>query len=208
GGDYFDIIRLSSKTVGIAIGDICGHGVPAALLSSTVQAAIRSQLEYTLSPAQVMQHLNRFLMESTAESVFVTLFLGILECKSGVLTYINAGHPPPVHISRERTVKELRAGAAALGIVEQDFRCEQEARVLAGDMLLLYTDGVIESQNKQREIYGRKRLLDVVRGGCLNRKGRKPKLSELSGRIKQDVLAFMAGAKQTDDLTLVELARR
>ena len=206
-GDYFDLIPISARNIGIAIGDICGKGVPAALLSAAVQAAIHCQLEYTSSPEQIVGNLNRLLIRSTAESIFLTLFFGILDLDTGELKYINAGHPPPIFIKRDRSIKELSGTTPALGILEGKFEHEKGVNFEAGDILLLYTDGIIESQNPDKKIYGRKRLLKLIHSLFANGKSTRFKLDTMINRIKNDVVQFIEGAKQTDDLTILAIKR-
>ncbi len=209
-GDYFDFIPIGEppQRFGIAIGDICGKGIPAALLSSTVLAAIRSQLEYTTSPEPIIRNLNRLLIRSTAESIFLTLFFGILDVASGVLKYINAGHPPPILITQDGVIKELSGTTPALGIIEGKLENEHSVEYHSGDVLLLYTDGVIECQNSQKKIYGRKRLQQLLHAMFVGKKLKRIKLETVINRIVTDVKKFIGAAKQTDDLTLLAIRRR
>ncbi len=207
GGDYYDFIPISTKYLGIAIGDICGKGVPAALLTATVQAAIRSQLEFTLSPEQIVRNLNSLLIKSTAESIFLTLFFGILDIERSQLKYINAGHPPPIFISQHQTIQELSGTTPALGIIENLDEQETTIDFRPGDLLLLYTDGIIESRNHEKNIFGRKRLLKLVHSQFVSTSAKIYQPDDMVNRIKNDLLAFIDGAEQTDDLTLLAFKR-
>ncbi len=205
-GDYFDIIPISKELIGIAIGDICGKGVPAALLSSTAQAAIRSQVEYSTSPKQIVQNLNRLLIQSTTKSIFLTLFFGILNLKTNALNYINAGHMPPVFVSRDNDIRELSGTTPPLGILEYDFGTEASITFARGDFMLMYTDGLIENQNDRKQFYSRRRFLQLVKTLC--KKTEIIEMPTLVQQIKDDFLAFIHGAKQTDDLTFVAVRRK
>ncbi|MFQ5602974.1 MAG: SpoIIE family protein phosphatase [bacterium] len=207
-GDYCDFIPVSSSTIAITIGDICGKGVPAALLTSTVQAAIHSQLEFTTSPNQIVQNLNRLLLKSTAESIFLTLFFGILHVDSGEFKYLNAGHPPPIFISNNLTIAELASTSPPLGILEVNFDSEKVLKFNKGDILLLYTDGIIESQNLKKQLYGRRKLLKFIESVVLNNNMESLKLNDILEQINADIHNFMAGASQTDDITLLAVKRR
>ncbi|HEX9653503.1 MAG TPA: SpoIIE family protein phosphatase [bacterium] len=209
-GDYFDFIPIHSEPArfGLAIGDICGKGIPAALLSSTVLAAIRSQLEYTVAPEQIIRNLNRLLIRSTAESIFLTLFFGIVDTAAGVIKYINAGHPPPIHIDKNGIIKELSGTTPALGILESQSEYEHSSKFERGDLLLLYTDGIIECQNLKKKIYGRKRLLKLLHNLFIEKKSKRLKLETIINRITADVKKFIGSAKQADDLTLLAIRRR
>ena len=155
GGDYFDIVAISGSKVAIAIGDICGKGLPAALLASTVQAAICSHLEYSTLPSEIIRKLNRLLIKSTADSIFLTLFFGILDLESGILEYINAGHPPPILVRRNNSIEELSATTFALGIfeteTEQQKTIEKTIKLEAGAILVMYTDGVRGNRNGNKK---------------------------------------------------------
>ncbi|MFQ5707427.1 MAG: SpoIIE family protein phosphatase [bacterium] len=207
-GDYFDLIEISSDSVGIAIGDICGKGMPAALLFSTVLAAIRTQLEYTDSPKQIVRRLNQLLIKSTAESIFLTLFFGIYERATSKLKYVNAGHPPPILVKKHGSFKELKGTTPALGILEGQYQKEKQITVKSGDLLLMYTDGLIESQNREKKIYGRKRLHDLIEHLLVEKKQQLFNPASLIESIKDDLTEFVGGEKQTDDLTLLAVRRR
>jgi len=206
-GDYFDIIPISDQFIAVAIGDICGKGMPAALLSSTVQAAIRSQVDYTTSPDQIVRNLNRLLMQNTADSIFLTLFFGILNIDSSEFDYINAGHPPPIVISQNLTITELAGSTAALGIIEAEIP-QRTIKFESGDLLLMYTDGIIESQNKQKRIYSRKKFLNLINEIFSDKKSQKIKLNSIIDTVKQDILNYTNGAEQMDDLTLLAVRRK
>ncbi len=206
-GDYFDIIPVSDEFVAIAIGDICGKGVPAALLSSTAQAAIRSQLEYSTSPREIVDNLNRLLIQSTTKSVFLTLFFGILNVTTNELVYINAGHLPPVFVSKAQKLSELSGTTPPLGILEEEFQAERSVQFEPGDLLLMYTDGLIESQNSKHENYGRKRLLKLVRT-IFKASFRDYELDAVVSIVKKDFLSFIGDVRQSDDLTLLAVKRK
>ncbi|MFQ5652221.1 MAG: SpoIIE family protein phosphatase [bacterium] len=204
-GDYFDIISVADDMLALAIGDICGKGVPAALLSSTTQAAIRSQLEYSTSPHQIVQNLNRLLIQSTTNSIFLTLFFGILNLETSEFKYINAGHLPPILIARDRKLRELSGTTPPLGILEHGIVAERTVQFEPNDLLLMYTDGLIESQNPRKQIYGRQRFTQLVRT-ILKNPG-KIELDTVVNSIKEDFLAFVDQSKRTDDLTLLAVKR-
>jgi len=207
-GDYFDIVSISGSKVAIAIGDICGKGLPAALLASTVQAAIYSQLEYSTSPDEIIRKLNRLLIKSTADSIFLTLFFGILDIESGILKYINAGHPPPVLVRGDNSIEERSATTVALGIFEPESEQEKVIKFEARDILIMYTDGVIEYKNENKKIYGRKRLLKLMQSISATGHIRRRKLETILKNIVDDLTDFSDKKKQEDDLTLVAVKRK
>jgi len=204
-GDYFDIIAISKTEIAIAIGDICGKGVPAALLSTTTLAAIRSQLEYSHSPDEIMHNLNRLFIKSTAESMFLTLFFGILDIDAGVLQYVNAGHPPPILIEPDLTMRELTGTTYALGIMEEESDQERTVKFSHGDTLVLYTDGIIESRNPNKDIYGRKRLKDALMKFLTQTNSTQKELNQLISAVNKDVEQFSYGHEQEDDVTILAI---
>jgi len=207
-GDYFDVIQISNKSIGFAIGDICGKGIPAALLSSTAQAAIRSQAELSDDPAKIIMSLNQTFIESTASSVFLTLFFGILDLNTNQLSYVNAGHPPPIFVSKERKINELMGTMQPIGIIENRGQIVKTISFAPGDMLFLYTDGVIESLNNQREAYGRKRLNNRIKAIFDHPKANRYNLNYIIEKIKSDLMQHTHGANQIDDLTLLAIKRK
>ncbi len=207
-GDYFDIVPISGSKVAIAIGDICGKGLPAALLASTVQAAIYSQLEYSTSPDEIIRKLNRLLIKNTADSIFLTLFFGILDTESGILKYINAGHPPPILVRRDNAIEELSATTFALGIFEPESEQEKVVKFEARDILIMYTDGVIEKKNENKKIYGRKRFRELIQSISITGNIRRRKLETIVKNIVDDLIDFSNEKKPEDDLTLVAIKRK
>ena len=206
-GDYFDLIKISDTTFALAIGDVCGKGISAALLSSTAQAAIRSQIELTTSPERIANNLNRWLMDSTDHSIFLTLFFAILDLETNAFNYVNAGHPPPVFINKNRELKELSGTTPPLGILDELSHPDRTISFEPDDMLIMYTDGLIESQNASKEIYDRKRFTDLV-ASITQKKANNVSLDDIVGKIKSDLFSFTQGTPRTDDLTLLGIKRK
>ena len=201
GGDYYDFIHRSKNSLGIAIGDVSGKGVPAALLMATLRAYLRGQ---TLQPhadlGEVMANLNTLVFESSASNRYATFFYAELDCASRTLTYVNGGHNPPM-IFRESdsgaTVLRLECGGPVIGLMEG---CAyQQARVILepGDLLVAYTDGISEAMNADDEEWGEDRLMDAVRA-C-----RRETANAMTASILQAADSFVAGAPQHDDMTTV-----
>ena len=206
-GDYFDIIRISDSLVGLAIGDVCGKGIPAALLSSTVQAAIRSQLDHTVSTAEIVHNLNKLLLHNTAKSIFLTLFFGILDLEKSEFRFINAGHPPPYCISKTGKIVELTGSTPPLGILETNFDAERCVRFECGETIIMYTDGIIESHDPNKQIYGRKRFGALINAIYSTPRSQADELDHVVGEIRSELTAFIDGARQTDDLTILAVKR-
>lgn len=202
-GDYLDIIPLNERQTAIAIGDICGKGVAAAILSSTVRAAIRAQLEYSSTPKTIVKNLNKLFINSTAEAIFFTLFFAIFDSEKRELTYINAGHPPPIYLSADGSFSELKATTLALGILDEDIDEQLSIPFRTGESLILYTDGIIESQDSTKAIYSRKRLLNFVCSLLTDQPAAARPPDYFVQKILQDVHDFTRQAAQSDDLTLM-----
>ena len=194
GGDLFDYYIREEKLF-FCIGDVCGKGVPAAMLMAVVHSMLRMLSEQEEAPARILGELNREACRNNATGTFVTLFLGVLDLSTGRLRYCNAGHDRPVLVGD--SVEELPALAnVPVGVFDDVTYQEQEAMVAPGSLLFLYTDGVTESMDADRRQYGRERLL-----GALSACPRKPDV--LVRTIEAGVRAFAGEAEQSDDLTML-----
>ena len=196
GGDLFDYYIREEKLF-FCIGDVCGKGVPAAMLMAVVHSMLRMLSEQEEAPARILGELNREACRNNATGTFVTLFLGVLDLSTGRLRYCNAGHDRPVLVGD--SVEELPALAnVPVGAFDDVTYQEQEAMVAPGTLLFLYTDGVTESMDADRRQYGRERLL-----GALSACPRKPDV--LVRTIEAGVRAFAGEAEQSDDLTMLAI---
>ena len=201
GGDYYDFIELPDHQIGIAIADVAGKGVPAALIMATFRAALRTQVRNDFAIRQIIRKVNFLLWESTADSQFVTAVYGVLDTTSGRFTYTNAGHNPPLLFRVDGSVVELNRGGPALGVFDTADYEEAIVDLLPGDALLLYTDGVIEAANEDSKEFGVKRLQQTV-----------VVTSELSAfktvrAILDATRAFSGTDSFADDFTLVVIKR-
>lgn len=204
-GDYYDVFfRANSGSedrVLIVIADVAGKSIPAALLMATFQASLRTLSESGCSLPELTAGLNRYLSAHSRGGLrFTTAFLGEFDLTSGSLHYINAGHNAPVLLRDSGAgVERLEAGGVPLGI-HPDAQYESgTATVSPGDLVLLFTDGVIEAVNQREEEYGEGRLLALLEA---NRTGSS---GEVLQRLMQQVESFVAGAPQHDDITCVVL---
>lgn len=201
GGDYHDFVALPKGEWGIAIGDVSGKGVPAALLMSNLQASLRGRL-YGDDPIEnVVADVNRAICRSTGAESFISFFLAELCPRSGAMRYTNAGHNAPVLIRRDGRVELLEQGGLLLGVFPEA-EYERGAAVLEpGDLLALYTDGVTEATNPDGEMYTEERLTEALA------RHREEGAEALHRRILNDVETFQAGLPPDDDLTLILLKR-
>ena len=163
GGDYFDYISLSPNRLGLAVADVSGHGIPAALVMTAFRALLRTQARGTLGPVNMANTINRLLPEFTGDNHFVTVVYAILEAPSGNLTYISCGHPPPLLLHADGKDEKFDQHNTALGIFQNLHYADSRAQMAIGDILILYTDGVLELMNPQGEAFGAQRLVQTIR---------------------------------------------
>jgi len=197
GGDYYDFIPLEGeRSIGLAIGDIAGKGIPAALLMAGLQAALRGQaLAGSRDLARLMANINKLIFESSPSNRYATFFYG--EYRDGVLAYVNAGHNAPMLLRCDGRVERLEAGGPVIGLMEGVPFLEASVAVESGDLLLGYTDGVSECMNPRDEEWGDDKLLALLRAN------RHLPSADLVDLIMKDADLFANGAKQHDDMTLI-----
>ncbi len=162
GGDYFDVFPLGRDQIGFCIADASGHGMPAALLMSNVQSAVRLLANDPIVPQDLCSRLNRQAGRSFRDEDFVTLLFGILHTPTGRIVYSNAGHNPPMIIRGSGEVEVLWGGGIPLGVVESWDYPEQSVSLQPGDKIFLYTDGVTEARNLSGELFGEDRLMELL----------------------------------------------
>ena len=198
GGDYYDVLPFSETMLGIAIADVVGKGVSAALLMANLQAAVRAFAAGARDPADVSQKINGVMCSNIASGKFITFFYCLLDAAQRRLTYCNAGHNAPILVRGEHTAR-LEEGGALLGIFP-DWKFEQRTiDLLPGDRILLFTDGITEAENLHGEEFGEDRLSGAIR----NLRGLSA--DELQVRILAAVNDF-CGGNFRDDATLLVIA--
>lgn len=163
-GDYYDLLPLSNGIIGLAIGDVCGKGIKAAFLMSSIRAALRSRLQMDqASSGELLAHINKYTYHSTSKCQFVTLSYGIWDMDNHTFTYSNAGHPPILHYQAETgMVCRLDTGGIVLGVLEDMVYPTSSITLNMGDALILYTDGITEASSIDDEVFGVDRLSEVV----------------------------------------------
>ncbi len=202
GGDYFDVLWISESKVALCIADASGKGMPAALMMSNLQAAVRAFASENLAPADLCAKLNHVIWNNFARDKFVTLFYALLDGPSGRLAYVNAGHNAPIVLRRHSRRLRLETGGTILGGFG-DSTYQQGTLVLEpGDLLVAFTDGVSECVSALDEEWGEHRLL----GALQSSDGRGP--GEIIKLVMKEAQAFAAGSPQFDDMTLLVLRRR
>ena len=163
GGDYYNVVRVSERETVFCIADVAGKGMPAALLMSSLHAALRPLMWQRLGPAELCHRLNRILCDVTPVGKFCSFFYGVLDTVDHRLTYCNAGHNPPLMVRADGTSAELNAAGAVLGQFPHWIYEESELQMSSGDKLLLFTDGLVESCNADDEPFGEDKLVHIAR---------------------------------------------
>ncbi|MDJ0816573.1 MAG: SpoIIE family protein phosphatase [Desulfobacterales bacterium] len=200
GGDYYDFVEISDTAFGIAVGDVSGKGVSAALYMAKLSSEMRFHARGRLSPGAILTALNRGISAEMEGGMFVTLILLIVEPEEHKVSISSAGHFPPLLRSADKSVSELEVeNNFPVGIVSDNAYADREFVLKRGDQIILYTDGVTESMNKEGDFFGKDRLIEAVARG-----GDSPK--ELLSIINQAVSGHSKGLPQNDDLTIVCLA--
>ena len=195
GGDIFDYFIRDEKLF-FCIGDVSGKGVPSAMVMAVVHSLFRMACSHENNPARVMQTVNETSCEGNESNMFVTMFVGVLDLPTGRLRYCNAGHDRPVIVGAEA----LPAKANLPVGVFADFVFEMQETVLTdGSTLFLYTDGLTEAKNRERQMFGVERVMDVL-NGCADLKP-----AQLLEKMEREVHAFVEDAEQSDDLTMLAI---
>src|SRR5213594_406204 len=163
GGDYFDILPLEEKTLGICIADVAGKGMPAALLMSNLQAAVRGLSSPSLAPNQLCSRLNSIVYRNTASDSFITFFYAHLDGSTRRLAYVNAGHNAPFVVRSDGSHERLRDGGPVLGVFDGRSYELGSVQLSLGDRVILFTDGVTEACSPEGEEFGEGRLLRLLR---------------------------------------------
>lgn len=206
GGDYYDYLEvseLSRHSVVLALGDVVGHGIAAAMLMATARGILRSRCSETGSLAELLGHLNDLLYEVTGGTRFMTMALVTLDGERGELHLASAGHDPPfIYIPDKDTFIELRDGGLPLGISAGEVYPEESLSELPpGSVVLISTDGVWEAQNEAGQHFGKDRVRDVIRATA------RDSAEEIAQALRQAVSTFCGSARQLDDITFI-VARR
>jgi sigma-B regulation protein RsbU (phosphoserine phosphatase) len=200
GGDFYDFFCIDDKRLGFVIADVSGKGIPAAIFMAISRTVVRAIALTENSAAQCMYRSNKILCQESVNDMFVTVFYGILNINSGVITYCNAGHNPPVLIRKDGDASFVpMTNDMVLGAMPDIPYHEKELVLRPGDNLFLYTDGVTEATNLQHERYGTERLLE----NCKQSATKSPEklIKEITGTIEH----FTIGVSQSDDITLLSL---
>ena len=202
GGDFYDFMRLSDDKVGLAIADVSGKGVPAALFMMSSRTLLKGAAIGNYHPGATLKEVNDLLCEDNDAMMFVTLLYAVFDPATGEVSYANGGHNTPVVVHADGSYTILRmTGGIALGVMP-DFEFDQDSiKLLPGDTLVLYTDGVTEAMNEDGEEYGMDRLCEVLASAPSIR------AQDISDTIFESIREFAGEAPQSDDITCLTLHR-
>ena len=196
------MIELPGGRLGLLIADVSDKGMPAALFMALTRTLVRAVVYDAPSPAETLRRVNALIIPDNRQSMFVTAVYGVLSLASGEFTYANAGHNPPVWVSRlGGTLESLRRTGAALGIIQDLSMDERTISLGPGDLLLLYTDGLTEAFSPEGETYGEERLRQVLKAPETS--SARAALDALEASVNQ----FMGSLPAADDLTMLALKR-
>jgi phosphoserine phosphatase RsbU/P len=201
GGDYYDYIPRRDGKLVLAVGDVSGKGTGAALLMSSVHAAVRAQSQTQASISGVMEETNRYIYENSPSSKYLTLFYSVLDPTTGELAYSNGGHNTPMLLRANGEMVKLDKGGLPVGLMPDICYDEDRVQFQSGDVLIIYSDGITESVNLQDEEFGETRLIEVVKNN-LHRSA-----SGIRDRIDEALSRFVGTAAAVDDMTVMIVKR-
>jgi sigma-B regulation protein RsbU (phosphoserine phosphatase) len=197
GGDYYDVIPLGETRFGVAIADVAGKGAGAAMLMANLQASLHALVSTDLPISDVLCRINRFIFHNTGLDKFITFFYGELDIETGVFTYSNAGHNPPMKLDKQKQMEELNVGGIVLGMMENVSFDTATVRLIPGDALLLYTDGITETMNSAEEEFGESGVLSCFKQSL------GQDASQIIERLINEARKFSGSDIQADDMTMV-----
>jgi sigma-B regulation protein RsbU (phosphoserine phosphatase) len=203
GGDFFDVVPLevipmSNTRTGVLIADVSGKGVPAALFMALSRIVVRVTAMWFKQPSEIISFANPIIANNSKTGMFVTLFYGTIDKESQTLTYVNAGHNPPLVLRKETgEIEELSLTGIAVGAMEDAEYEQQVVPLFVGDIIVLYTDGITEAVNDKDEMFEVPRLIEIIR-----RMADSPS-QEIVDAIISEVTAFSQTQPQFDDITLM-----
>jgi sigma-B regulation protein RsbU (phosphoserine phosphatase) len=208
GGDYFDLLAQGDDEIGIAIGDVSGKGMPAALLMSNLQASLHGQVMHPGTVSGVVERVNDLMVKSTDPHMFATFFYGLLNARNATFTCTNAGHNPPILLRASGEIEELTTGGLLLGMLGEQVYQQDTVALAPGEIIVLYTDGITEAvgpaadEDDYDAMFGEDALYEVLR------RNRHLPAAGIKDAILDAVSSHTSGVAQSDDITLVVIRRQ
>ena len=196
GGDFYDFFSINKEYVGLVIADVSGKGISAAIFAVVTQTLLKATQSSLLCPKEHIDYINQICVKNNKNHMFVTLFYGVLNLKTGLLKYVNAGHNSPYKIDKNGKIKALsEADNVAVGVKKKVQFTENQVQLQSDDFLFLYTDGIPEARDNNKEFFGTKRLVDTLSQAS------NQSTKEMANKIVQSVEDFTKGVQQFDDIT-------
>jgi phosphoserine phosphatase RsbU/P len=200
GGDFYSVIPISQEETVFCMADVSGKSIPGALLVSTLHASLKAYLEFTNDIKKVMQKLNELIINLSTSSKFITLFIARYDTVKNKIYYISAGHNLQYVVRGEEWIKMGPSGVA-IGIIPFDYKIKK-VELQKNDLILLFTDGIIEARDKNNKVFGEERLMEIVN------KNRNLSCDALQKEILKSIKAFAENPEKQDDLTLLVMRRK
>lgn len=202
GGDFYDFFRIDEDHIGICMADVSGKGIPAALFMTMSHTLLRFTGSRCTDPVKTVVETNDMLARESFDSMFVTLFYGVYNVRTGILDYVNAGHNPPYIIHDDGMVETLPISEnISMGVIEEFPYSASQLRLAHGDTLVTFTDGVTEACNPDYSLYGEARLESLLTSLA------SKSAEEITNAINTDVEKYANGAEQSDDITILVVKR-
>lgn len=201
GGDYFDYVSITEDRLAVCLGDVCGKGLPAALLMANLQATIRSQAITDPPPQLCMERSNKLLFESTDRQKFATMCYGVIDANAHQFSYANAGHNRPILLRGGKDLSYLELAGLGLSLMSQSKYKEETVALEKGDLVVLYSDGITEAMSEENEEYSDPRLEKLVQ------KLHNESAQKMVDEIVNDVRVHAGKAPQSDDITILVVKR-
>ena len=199
GGDFFNYFVLPDGRLALLVGDVSGKGVSAALLMANIQATLRARLPHETNLATLADRLDRELDQNTPGGVYLTLFLGILESDGRLLRYVNAGHNPQFVLHGTTAISPLASTGMPIALYAGHGYTEARVELSSGDLLFFYTDGLVETENEGKEMFGAERLQAILE------RERGEGIDAILSRVEATVRTFRGSAEPFDDATMMAL---
>lgn len=202
GGDYYDFIPLDENRLAVTIGDVSGKGIQAAFYMTFIKGILHSLCRESVSPAEILSKTNRLFCENAPRGIFISLVYGIIDLEKKVFHFARAGHNPILRMnSQNGSVEELQPEGIGIGLTKSDIFDknieEVKLELASNDVLILYTDGIVEALNENHKFYGTHRLNNLIN------KNKDYTAADLLNTISGDIRAFIGEAKQHDDMTMM-----
>jgi phosphoserine phosphatase RsbU/P len=199
GGDFYEILPIGDGRLVVAVGDVAGKGSPAALLMALLLAMMRTLNDERLEPAELIARLNVQVCRQAPGSRFITLFYALFDMRTGSLTFVNAGHTPPLLLRNQGGIDRLHEGGVALGLFDQSAYTAGRTVMQPGDLLAIYSDGITEAENPEGRPFDERGLENVLTAECRNN------IAAIGSAVAKAVEVYTADTRLADDLTLLLL---